>query len=204
MHPFNNHQLICYQKDPQQLTWKICIPTAMLDELIYWYHNVLLHIGSDYLSSSIATHFFHPDLDSRVKTFVSTCSDCQTYKCPGHGYGQLAPREALFQPFTEIAVDMIGPWKVCINNELLIFHALMIIDTVSNLVEIAALNCASGDETACTLEHIWLYRYPQPNTCIHDQGPEFNNHVFQFKLTEWGIKLHPISVKNLQANSICE
>ena len=132
----------------------------MLDEMIQWYHNVLLHVGSDHLSSSIATHFFHPDLDSRVKTFVSTCSDCQMYKHPGHGYGHLAPCEALFQPFTEIAVDMIGPWKVCINNELMIFHALTIIDTVLNLVEIVTLNRASGDETAQTLEHSWLYCYP--------------------------------------------
>ena len=132
----------------------------MLDEMIWWYHNVLLHIRSDHLSSSIATHFFHPDLDSRVKTFVSTCSDCQMYKCPGHGYGHLAPHEALFQPFTEIAVNTIGPWKVCINNKLLIFHALTIIDTVLNLVEIVTLNHASGDEMAQTLEHSWLYCYP--------------------------------------------
>ena len=54
------------------------------------------------------------------------------------------------------------------------------------------------------MEHSWLYHYPQPNTCIHDQGPEFNNHVFQFKLIKWGIELHLILVKNLQANSICE
>jgi hypothetical protein len=66
------------------------------------------------------------------------------YKCPGHGYGHLAPREALFQTFTEIAVNTVGPWKVHINNKLIILHALTIIDTVSNLVEIAALNCASG------------------------------------------------------------
>ena len=132
----------------------------MLDEMIQWYHNILLHIGSDHLSSSIATHFSHPDLDSRVKAFISTCSDCQMYKCPGCRYGHLAPREALFQPFTEIAVDTIGPWKVHVNNELMIFHALTIIDTVSNLVEIAALNHASGNEMAHTLEHCWLYRYP--------------------------------------------
>ena len=63
-------------------------------------------------------------------------------------YGHLAPHEALFQPFTEIAVNTIGPWKVCINNKLLIFHALTIIDTVLNLVEIVTLNHASGDEMA--------------------------------------------------------
>jgi hypothetical protein len=83
-----------------------------------------------------------------------------SYKCPGCGYGQLAPCEALFQPFTGITVDMISPWKVCINNKLLIFHALTIIDIVSNIVEIATLNHASGDKTANTLEHIWLYQYP--------------------------------------------
>ena len=81
----------------------------------------------------------------------------------------------------------------------------MFIDTVMNLIEIVVLNCTSGDETAHALEHIWLYQYPQLNRCIHNQGPKFNNHMFQFKLTKCSIKMHPIlMVKNPQVNSVYE
>ena len=203
LQPFNNVQLICFRPTPQS-TWKICIPDIMLTELITWYHNVLLHVGEDRLTSSIATHFFHPQLDKRVKNFVSRCQHCQQYKRPGHGYGHLAPRECAFQPFTEVAVDTIGPWKVRVNNELLTFQALTTIDTVSNLVELVRVETKTGREVSRKFEHSWLYRYPRPNCCIHDAGPKFNNHDFQFLLTEWGIDGHPISVRNPQANAVCE
>lgn len=201
--PFHHSQLICYQKMPQTL-WKICVPDAMLTELIVWYHNVLLHVGSDHLASSMSTHFFHPQLKQRVEAFVQRCTECQEYKEPGRGYGHLPPCEALFQPLTEAAIDMIGPWKVRVNNELLIFKALTMIDTVTNLVELKCCDTATGEEVSRRFEHSWLFRYPRPNKCIHDAGPEFNNHDFQFLLTDWGIKAHPIGVLNPQANSICK
>ena len=201
-HTFNNSQLICFQP-PHHTEWKIYIPATLLTELITWYHHVLLHIGSTRIFESISTHFYHPQLRRRVETFISRCQTCQQYKRPGRGYGHLAPREALFQPFYEVAVDMIGPWKVTVNGQQLVFQALTSIDTVTNLVEIA-LCAPNGLDVSRRFEHSWLFRYPRPTKCIHDAGSEFNNHDFQFLLTDWGIEGHPISVKNPQANSICE
>ena len=203
LRPFNNHQLICFQKTPQD-SWKICVPDSMLNELITWFHHVLLHVGSNRLSSSIATHFFHPQLNQRVEDFVRRCATCQQCKRPGRGCGHLAPREALFQPFAEVAVDAIGPWQVRVDNEQLEFKALTMIDAVTNLVEMRRTDAKTGEETARNFEHSWLCRCPRPNRCIHDMGSEFNNHDFQFLLTDWGVEAHPIGVENPQANSICE
>ena len=163
LQPFNNSQLICY-RPPRQNLWKICVPDAMLNELITWYHNVLLHVGSTRLTSSISTHFYHPQLDERVSNFVKRCQDCQRFKRPGIGFGHLAPRECFFQPFTEVAVDMIGPWRVRVNNEMLVFKALTMIDTVSNLVELVNCTTGTGEEISRRFEHAWLYRYPRPLT----------------------------------------
>ena len=201
--PFHSNDLIVFRPDPTLDEWKIYLPTSILNETINWFHRVLLHVGTTRLHASIATHFFHPELKRRITEIVSTCRECQQYKRPGRGYGHLPPREALFQPFTEVAVDSIGPWRVTVNGQQMIFRALTMIDTVSNLVEIKRCR-ATGLDTARTFEREWLYRYPRPNKCIHDNGPEFNNHDFQFLLTDWGVKAHPISVANPQANSICE
>ena len=41
----HNVQSICYM--PQaNAPWKICIPDALLDHMITWYHLVLSHVGS--------------------------------------------------------------------------------------------------------------------------------------------------------------
>ena len=200
--PFHNNELIVFHPN-QNTDWKICIPDSILDETINWHHRVLLHVGVSRLTSSIGAHFHHPRLSERVDALVSVCADCQQFKHPGRGQGHLPPREALFQPFAEVALDSIGPWQVAANGHQMTFSALTMIDAVSNLIEMKRCRC-NGASTKRTFEHEWLFRHPRPNKCMHDNGSEFNNHDFQFLLTDWGIESHPISVKNPQANSICE
>ena len=53
-------------------------------------------------------------------------------------------------------------------------------------------------------ENTWLSRYPLPKACTHDQGGEFTGWAFQRVLRQHRIKGHCASLKNPQANSICE
>ena len=50
----------------------------------------------------------------------------------------------------------------------------------------------------------WLSRYPRPTKVIHDHGPEFKGHYFQFSLDYAGIKAVNISPNSPTANSIIE
>ncbi len=53
-------------------------------------------------------------------------------------------------------------------------------------------------------ENEWLSRYPRPSRCIHDQGPEFMGVDFQRILLLNGIKDVATTIKNPQANAVCE
>ncbi len=53
-------------------------------------------------------------------------------------------------------------------------------------------------------ENEWLSRYPRPLYCIHDNGPEFMGTPFMLMLEINGINDIPMTVKNPQANAICE
>ena len=156
------------------------------------------------MHDTIARNFYHPQLKDAVDELVHRCSDCQRHKLQGRGYGHLPPREALFQPFYELAVDLIGPWTVTIQGTRYEFHAATMIDTVTGLTELVRIPDKTALTVARAVEHAWLYRYPRPVKCIHDQGPEFIGHDFQFRMSDWGIKTHQISVRNPQANAICE
>ena len=122
----------------------------------------------------------------------------------GRGYGQLAPREARFQPWYEVAIDTIGPWEIEINGGVHKFYALTMIDTVTNLTELARVSSTKAVDAAEKLEHNWLFRYPRPVRIIHDQGPEFTGDAFHRLLRTYGIRNAPIGTRNPQANSICE
>jgi transposase InsO family protein len=53
-------------------------------------------------------------------------------------------------------------------------------------------------------ENEWLYHYPQPLCCIHDQGTKFTSLPFQHVLTMNCIQDVPTTVANPQANAVNE
>jgi transposase InsO family protein len=184
--------------------WKICIPTELLDGIVRWYHLALGHVGISRLYDTVATHFHHRQLRLRVNDLVEKCDTCQRLKQVGRGHGELAPREAEVHPWRTVAVDLIGPWNLRVGDELTSFTALTVIDTVTNLAELIRLDNKSSAHVSMQFENCWLSRYPRPTNCIYDQGKEFIGWPFQHTLRRHGIKGRPTSVKNPQANAICE
>eukprot|EP00978_Attheya_sp_CCMP212_P001024 scaffold2113_cov63-Attheya_sp.AAC.6 len=65
---------------------------------------------------TINTHFYHPKIWERVITLCSKYDTCQQYKANTRDYGHLPPREADMEPWQEVAVDLIGPWKVKLGH----------------------------------------------------------------------------------------
>jgi hypothetical protein len=116
----------------------------------------------------------------------------------------LAPREAAAVPWNSISVNLIGPWTLQVGQNTETFHALTIIDNVTNLVELVRIDNKSLQHVANKLEQSWLHRYPIPTSCIYDQGKEFVGWPFTQRLQQYGITGRPTTVKNPQANAICE
>jgi transposase InsO family protein len=197
-----NVQVICRMEN--NAPWKICLPDASLDNAVRWYHLALSHLGSRRLYDTISTHFYHPHLRARVDDIVERCDTCQRFKQNPRGYGELAPREAEANPWRTVAVDLVGPWKLQVGGVEQTFMALTIIDTVTNLVELVRLDNKTSAHVSMQFENNWLSRYPLPVNCIYDQGKEFIGWPFQYVLQRHGIHAQPTSVKNPQANAICE
>ena len=78
----------------------------------------------------------------------------------------------------EVAVNLIGPWKINVQDQEFTFSALTCIDPVSNLVKIARINNKSSNHIADQFANVWLSKYPSPNRCIHDNGGKFIGHEF--------------------------
>ncbi len=122
----------------------------------------------------------------------------------------MPPREADLVPWREVAVDLIGPWKVKLNTmpngqeTSIEFNALTCIDPVTNLTELIRIDGKSSAHIGAKFEQQWLSRYPRPARCIHDNGGEFTGEHFQLRLQTNGIKDMPTTIKNPQANAICE
>ena len=185
-------------------TWHVAIPDTLLDPIITWYHHVLSHIGIRRLYNTISTHLYHPALKDKIECFVLICKICQKAKLPGPGYSHLPPRDALSTPWLEVAIDLIGPWSIIVKLQELVFHALTCIDTVTNLAEVIRIENKTAAYICTLFENHWLSHYPRPSRCVDDNGGEFIGVPFLHMLKVNGIKDVTTTIKNPQANAICE
>ena len=145
---------------------------------------------------------YHPDLRRQVDRF--NCEACQRHKLDGRGFGLLPERNISEMPWQDVAVDLIGPWRIPINDRLYEFNALTCIDPVTNLTELVRIDSKTSEHVRMKFEQCWLARYPWPRNCIHDNGGEFTGWEFQELLQTLGIKDVPTTSRNPQSNAICE
>jgi len=176
---------------------------VIVECMVQWYHVALGHVGESRLMTTMQQHLHHPRLSRTIHSTITPCLACQRYKLPGRGYGHLAPREARLLPFSEVSVDLIGPWKVKVGNTDLVFYALTILDQVSTLAELTRIDRRDSDHVAWKFEQAWLSRYPRPSSIIRDPGTEFKGD-FNTALARAGIHGITTTVRNAPGNSICE
>jgi hypothetical protein len=131
---FNGLELISYRVTPTA-PWQICVPTNLLNALVHWFYAVLGHCGIHWLCNLIVTHFSHPQLRATVNDVMKHCHACQIEKLSSPGYGQLPSCEATALPFQEVAIDLIGPWRVTLRNRTYEFYALTCIALATNFPE---------------------------------------------------------------------
>jgi transposase InsO family protein len=198
---FGGVELICRH---HQDRWKIVLPEALAKTTIAWYHNVLGHVGINRLVTSLLSHLWIDNAKKFVTDYVSTCDQCQRNKRSGPGYGEIPPKNEVDNLWDTVAVDCIGPWTLRLPTGIIKVHAITMVDITSTLSEIKRLENKTSDHCAMHFENEWLARYPKPMRCLHDQGTEFMGMAFQHMLAMNGIKSVPISVRNPQANAVCE
>jgi hypothetical protein len=155
--------------------------------------------------ATIGTHLFFPHMKRHIEAFFQTCDVCQRHKQPGQPYGHLPPRNDMALPWEEVAVDLVGPWKISLPNiGELRFHGLTIIVTTTTISKLVRIDNKTSQHVAMHFENQWLSRYPRPICVIHDPGTEFTGIAFRSMLNINGIQPVPTTTKNPQANAVCE
>ena len=203
---FGDVSLVC--KTLSHDTHSIVLTDEMLPRIVNWYHELTVHSeGMDRLEISIRRHFYHPKLRDEVRRFITACKVCAMNKKDGlSNQGQLAPRQVPMLPWSEVHIDLIGPWKHKIKGVVkpFVIRAFTAIDPVTNLVEIVRIRSTESKESAAAFVDHWLCRYPLPHRVVTDNGTEFNGSAWEFMLMDWGIKRTRISSHTPTANAVIE
>jgi hypothetical protein len=153
---------VCPEVQATGNQWKIVIPEALVSDTIKWYYHIMGHVGSSQEYDSLCSIFWFPCMCRRIDNYVHGCNSCQQYKDAGCRQGQLPPREDTSVPFKEVAIDIVGPWSITIENDSLEIQVLMIIDITITLSEVIRIEDKSSQHISIVFENNWLTRYPQP------------------------------------------
>ena len=184
------------------MEWKIVLPEAQIKSVMKWLHQVLGHAVENRLRDAVLMRYQYPDLRQHICNFV--CDACQRHKLSGSVFGLLPGRDVNTHPWNEVAVDIIGPWSIEIRYKWYKFHALTIIDLITNLVELTRVDRKTSGKIRSKWEQSWLDMNPWPKRCIHDNGGQFTGWKFQAFLRAASIKDVPTTSRNPQSNEIYE
>jgi len=156
-----------------------------------------------------------------------SCKSCQVNKKRTQKYGHLLPSRIIIRtPWEALCVDLVGPYTLIGKDGSSIdFMALTMIDPASSWFEVVELPTItrlmtrtvngkeklikeeifdkSSDQKSRLVNKIWLCRFPRCRYLIYDNGSELKLH-FETLCDSYGIKCKPTTIKNPQANAICE
>lgn len=185
--------------------WKIVIPSTLVQPSLDWFHRVLNHPGFVRMIGTIGRHFWFPRMRLVIEEYVRHCDICQRIKGPFPKLGKLPVKTHENNPWEEVQVDLVGPWKFKYPPKWQIsVLAVTAIDPFTGLCEALRCKNKTSAHISTRFHQMWLSRYPCPLRCIHDNGSEFVAQEFQDTLKYQGIQDVPTTVKNPQANSIIE
>ena len=123
-------------------------------------HSLLGHVGITCLAATLRKDFWFPNMTKAITHFVQRCEYCQMYNKQTIKYGHVPPKQIKhLDPWEEVSVDMIGPWKVNINYFEYQFRALTCIDTIIGLHEVIPVDNATSTAVSQAFEDNWLSRY---------------------------------------------
>ena len=195
-------ELICFNKNPEEDDWKICLTDQTLDPTIEFFHQLLNHPSHNVLLSTMRL-FYHPSLSERARSFA--CDTCQRVKSGTRGVGHFPPREVNLAPWQQVDIDLIGPWRVETRTKgTLEFYALTCIDRTTGFPDAVRIDRKTALEVSNKFNECWLSRYPRPEFCCHDKGGEFTGPEFKELLHNLAISDVPTTSRNPTANGICE
>jgi hypothetical protein len=191
-----------------------------------WYHHYLQHPGHTRLKETMKSAIYWKGMRKTVRSITKSCIYCQVNKKRTQKYGHLPAKIVISTPCEALCVNLVGPYTLNGKDGSSIdFMALTMIDPAYSWFEVVELPTItqlmtrrvnskdkllkeeifdkSSDQISQLVNKIWLCRYPRCRYLIYNNKSELKLH-FETLCDSYGIKRKPTTIKNPQANAICE
>jgi hypothetical protein len=159
-----------------------------------WCHETLCHPGTRRSEATIRQHFDWKGLRTMVIDTCKKCQLCQKAKLTNQKHGKLPAKLAEENP---------GPCKIERKGKKdLMPWCLTVIDPATGWFEMEQISNKTAAEVADICERTWFTKHPLPQRITLDRSIEFMAEFAKMVKNDCGLKLEPITARNLQANAI--
>ena len=187
----------------QKTKAQLCIPTSMVDTILFWYHTskVAGHMGIVKCIATITKRFYVPDLARHARAYIMSCHVCQMFKTQKHQKYQQAYRINIdTDALTKFSMDIkhmppgIAGFK----------YILVLYCEVSNYLIACPMKTAQAPEICQNIIKECIAYFGVPTHIICDQDPAFMSSLSQYMYEQLGIKVvtvGPTNHKSLKAEA---
>ncbi|XP_040195045.1 uncharacterized protein LOC120928035 [Rana temporaria] len=183
---------------------QLVVPQKYRRELLRLAHDIPLagHLGIAKTRSRLSHAFFWPRLHAEVREYCRTCETCQKVgKTGDHPKASLQPLPIIREPFSRIAVDIIGPLaRPSATGKK---YILTVVDYATRYPEAIPLSNIQADTVADALLRVFT-RVGFPQEILSDQGTQFTAELTQQLWRLCGIKPLQSAPYHPQTNGLCE
>jgi transposase InsO family protein len=183
---------------------QIVAPKPLHAKLLCLAHDIPLagHLGTAKTLSRLQQNFYWPTISKDTRNYCRTCDCCQRL---GKGNKKtIAPLHNLpvvTEPFSQIAIDIIGPLTCCKDSKNRFI--LTILDLCTHYPEAIPLKEHTAAEVAQALITTFS-RFGFPKSILSDLGSEFQSQLMQIFLHEYNISQIRTSVHHPMTDGACE
>ena len=194
---FQIYKDILFQKEGNNMNWRIVIPNHITTELIRGTHERIGHVGVYKSTEYLKRYYYWKGMNKQIKQCILTCDLCQRVKYLSiamEGEYELVEAQG---PGDLATVDFYGPLPRGRGG---VQYLFVVLDAFSKLVRLYPMKNAT---THMSLKRIFDNYIPEcgkPKRILSDNGTQFTSLKWRNALEAEGIKVIFSSIRHPQSN----
>ena len=168
---------------------RLVVPSdpELREALLHDSHDALGHFGAKKSLAALSRSFYWTGMAKQVEEYVASCDGCQRHKSrTTRRAGKLHPLPVPPRPFTDIALDFVGPLPSSNGKDLL----LTITDRLSGYTRLVACRTKDGaKEIAHVFLEEWIRFFGVPERLVSDRDKLFTSKFWRCIHSRLGTKL---------------
>ena len=164
------HPLYC---DKSIGTQRPIVPLPWRHTVFKSLHN-LSHPGIPAMQKMIASRFVWPGINSNIRRWTCSCTQCQRAKIQRHTTAPLSPYPTPDAHFDAVHIDIVGPLPPSQGYTYLLTY----MDLYTRWPEAIPLSSITAEAVPQTFISGWIARFGVPSSIVTDRGRQFESRLW--------------------------